>query len=140
MRTAATAECGNGKASERLARHRLPIEWFATLSAGKGSAAITRFLWQTERSRRLLLINAVLDEAAQQPDLLGPLPPADPAWNTLTAAQAAAPADVDAILLHPQVGSWAAYALRRRLGRASSPLPLWAELGGVHTLALVAAA
>src|SRR5262249_38369964 len=42
--------------------------------------------------------------------------------------------------LHPQVGSWAAYALRRQLGQASSSLPLWADFGGVHTLSLVAAA
>jgi HEXXH motif-containing protein len=123
-----------------LTRHVLPAEWFAALSAGFSSPAITRKFWQTERSRRLLLISALLDEAERQPEVLGPLPSAAQAWDTLAAAQIAAPTEVDAVLLHPQVGSWAAYALRRHRGGAASSAPLWIDFGGIHTLALVAAA
>jgi HEXXH motif-containing protein len=121
------------------ARHVIPADWLDTLFAGGGSPEITRLFWRTERSRRLLLISALLDEAKHRPDLLGPLPPADSAWDALAAAQAA-PAGIDPLLLHPQVGSWAAYALRRQRGGAASGLPLWVDFGGVQTLALVAAA
>lgn len=121
-------------------RHSLPSAWWSTLSAGGGSPDITRYLWTTERSRRMLLVSTLLGEVERQPSLLGPLPPVDRVWEILAAARAARPSDVDDLLLHPQVGSWAAYALRRHRGGALSALPLWIDFGAVHALALVAAA
>lgn len=49
-------------------------------------------------------------------------------------------AAVDDLLMHPQVGNAAAYALRRQRGGTESDFPIWTDLGLVHTLALVAAA
>ncbi|WP_173082502.1 HEXXH motif domain-containing protein [Phytohabitans rumicis] len=124
-----------------IPRHRLPVAWFDTLSTGTGSAEITQYLWKTERSRRLLLISTLLDTAEEDPDrLLGPLPAAGSVRGILTAAQAAAPEAFDDLMLYPQVGSWAAYALRRHRGGASSDLPLWVDFGGIHALGLAAAA
>jgi len=128
------------RASLVVTRHRLPVEWFDILSAGSGSQAITRFFWKTERSRRLLLINTLLYEVDQHPSLLGPLPPASGLWSILTSAQAARPSEFDELLLHPHVGNAAAFALRRHRRGASGDLPLWTDFGGIHALALVAAA
>jgi HEXXH motif-containing protein len=101
---------------------------------------VLRELWRTQRSRRLLLVNAVLDATNEQPDLLGPLPPGASACEALLAAERAAQAEFDAVLLHPQVGSWAAYALRRHLGHVHSDTPGWVDLGALHSFALAAAA
>jgi HEXXH motif-containing protein len=47
---------------------------------------------------------------------------------------------VDDLLMHPQVGSAVAYALRRERGGAASDVPVWTDLGLVHAIALIAAA
>jgi HEXXH motif-containing protein len=120
--------------------HRLAQSDFEALCAGRGDRAVVRQLWQTQRSRRLLLINAVVEAADAQPRLLGPLPPATAAWQILAAAEMAAPHRFADVLLHPQVGSWAAYTLRRHRGGAHSDAPLWTDFGGLHAVALVAAA
>jgi HEXXH motif-containing protein len=120
--------------------HRLPKPYFEALCAGAGDADTVRHLWQTQRSRRMLLINAVAEAAGATPDALGPLPPAATAWNTLVRAEATAPAEATAILLHPQVGSWAAYALRRHMGGAESDVPIWVDFGALHSISLIAAA
>ena len=106
---------------------------------GLGDPGAVRELWRTQRSRRLLLINAVVEAAGARPRLLGPLPPASAAWDALVAAERAAPAELTAILLHPQVGSWAAHTLRRHRGGAPGGAPLWIDFGGLHAIALVAA-
>jgi HEXXH motif-containing protein len=69
---------------------------------------------------------------------MGPLPPAAIAWSAWAAAEEADPEQCAALLLHPQVGSWAAYTLRRKRGRAVSSVELWVDAGAVHTLALIA--
>jgi HEXXH motif-containing protein len=122
-----------------VSRHRLPVEFLDTLAAGAGSTAITRYLWETELSRRLLLIAALFDHS-DVPGVLTPLPPAADAWSVLERAQEKDRAAVDAVLQHPHVGSALAYALRRQRGGATSDLPAWVDLGAVHVLALVAAA
>jgi HEXXH motif-containing protein len=120
--------------------HQLPKPHFEALCAGLGDADAVRELWSTQRSRRLLLINAVVKAAGGAPDALGPLPPAAEAWDVLIAAEKAKPAEFTDILLHPQVGSWAAYVLRRHRRRATSDAPLWIDFGVLHSLALTAAA
>jgi HEXXH motif-containing protein len=115
--------------------HRLSVDQFQELCEGVGSAEVVRELRRSQRSRRLLLIDEVIRTASHRPALMGPLPPAESAWEALAAA-----GDCDDVLLHPQVGGWAAYALRRHRGRVSSDAPLWIDFGVLHTVALVAAA
>lgn len=124
-----------------LSNHRFPRRHFDDLCAGLGSAEAVTELWQTQRSRRLLLINAVFDAAAGD-NVLGPLPPVSTAWEALQRAEVAAPEAVAEILLHPQVGSWAAYTLRRyRKGvQGQASTPLWVDFGTLHAIALLAAA
>ena len=123
-----------------LTHHQLPTAFLEALACGSGSPEITRFLFsKTERSRRLLLI-VTLFKHCETPGALGPLPAADTAWSVLDKAREADRAAVDDLLLHPQVGNAAAYALRRERGGADGDFPVWTDLGLVHVLALIAAA
>ncbi|GAA0904175.1 HEXXH motif domain-containing protein [Virgisporangium aurantiacum] len=115
------------------------MEFFEALARGSGSPKITRFLWNTELSRRLLLIVSLFRDC-EAPGALDALPPAADAWSILNEAREADRAAVDDLLLHPQVGNAAAYALRRQRGGANSDFPTWTDLGLVQTLALIAAA
>ncbi|HEX3789255.1 MAG TPA: HEXXH motif domain-containing protein [Pseudonocardiaceae bacterium] len=92
-----------------------------------------------ERSRRLLLLRAVLDEATRNPDLTGPLPSPDLAWDLLTHVQEVAPAAVDAVLGHPYTGSWLGHLNRLIQCRTADPAPFWVHLGHLHSLAAAAA-
>jgi HEXXH motif-containing protein len=125
---------------EGLNFHRLPVEILDTLAVGACTPDITRYLWETERSRRLLLVVTLFNHCEAHPDRLGPLPLASDAWATLDKAREIDRVAVDDLLMHPQIGSAAAYALRRERGGAVSDLPVWVDLGLVHTLALMAAA
>jgi HEXXH motif-containing protein len=113
-------------------KHRIPADQLAELCSGGGDVATMRTLWAGQRSRRLILFNT-LQESLNDPADMGPLPPAEVAWSALVQAP-------DALLLHPQVGSWAAYTLRRKRGKATSKEPFWVDAGVLHTLAVVAAA
>lgn len=117
----------------------LPYEYFTALSAGGGGPEVVRFLWNTQRSRRLLLIAALFDEAERRRDLLAELTPPAEALSILAEAQTRAPAAVNALLLHPQVGAWAAYTMRRAQG-AQDGAPHKADFGGLYVLCLIAAA
>ncbi|MFJ9565009.1 HEXXH motif domain-containing protein [Streptomyces fuscichromogenes] len=109
------------------------------LAAGRGGPQTVRFLRITEYSRRLLLLKALLDTIAATPGALGPLPPVDAAWDTLTLAQQRAPAEFRELLLHPQVGVWLGHGLRRLRLTAWGDGPLWTDLGHLHAVCAVAA-
>ncbi|GAA4945200.1 HEXXH motif domain-containing protein [Actinoplanes utahensis] len=117
-----------------LHNHRIPVAQLAELNAGGGSVSAIRTLWAGQRSRRILLLDAVLRAAAGDPARMGPLPPVDEAWTIIGAVD---PGD---LLLHPQVGSWAAYVVRRSRNRATSEAPFWIDVGTLHTIALILAA
>ncbi|MFE4751013.1 HEXXH motif domain-containing protein [Streptomyces mirabilis] len=91
------------------------------------------FLLDAESSRRLLLLRAILDAAADADDVRR-------AWKLLEAAERADPAAFRTVLLDPQVGVWAA-SLLRRLSRpdpaAATEIetPLHVELGFLGQLA-----
>lgn len=125
-----------------LKRHVLPYAYFQMLSTGGGNPALLEYLWRAQLSRRKLLLNEIFGEIERDAELLGGLPPSGSAFRTLRAAEAADKAEVDRCLLHPEVGGWIAYTLRRRRGGAArgGDAPLWVDFGGVHVLSLVTAA
>jgi len=141
----------NSATSRAAKPHVLSRSDFASLARGCGSAQFVEFLWNAQRSRRLLLIKALLDNVERRPDLLGPLPGADAAWSVLSQAHQLQPASLDQVLRHPQVGTALSFALRR-LAATSAPAasgsgsgsdagpPLWVDFGQIHVLALVVAA
>jgi HEXXH motif-containing protein len=144
--------------------HVLSRSDFFALAEGRGSKDFIEFLWSAERSRRLLLIKSLLDNAERNPGLLGPLPSAHSAWSALARAQRAQPTAADPVLLHPQVGTALSCALRRLASGDGRPrtdslsdnadaagtmrpvgpdqrgAPLWVDFGQVHTICLVVAA
>jgi HEXXH motif-containing protein len=119
-------------------KHRIPTAQLEELCAGGGGPAVVRTLWSGQRSRRLLLIDIVVSQALSGPGVMGPLPPPSSGWNALKAADRVVSEDCSRLLLHPQVGSWAAYVLRRARGRVSADAPFWVDAGVLHTLALIA--
>lgn len=132
--------CANAAELPVLRRHRFPKQHFDALCSGLGGPEAVRELRRTEYSRRLLLLKLVFEALDASAATCGPLAPALTAWETLSDAQAVAPAEFEDLLMHPQVGSWAAFAVRRARGKVSSDQPLWIDLGGLHTLSLIAAA
>ena len=99
-------------------------------------------LLDTEKSRRLLLMRAVLDATVHLPD--AEAAGVREAWDLLEAAEKADPEAFHAVLLDPQVGLWAAAIFRRLFPPADrEPVPgeppLWVELGFLGQLAATVA-
>jgi HEXXH motif-containing protein len=88
----------------------------------------------------MVLLRAYYDEVSQHSELLAPLPPVEAAWRALERAHEMAPDRVTALIMHPQVGSWLAYVLRRRAGGTGGVVPECVDLGQFNALALAAAA
>ncbi|GLY99089.1 HEXXH motif domain-containing protein [Actinoplanes sp. NBRC 103695] len=131
---------GSNREPRDIERHRLRTAWLQVLAGGGGSAEITQYFWETEHSRRILLIRTLIEEIAGDPTLTAGLPAVGSVLEILQAAQHAAPDAVEALLLDPGVGSSCAYALRRLRGGARSDAPLARDLGALYAFALVAAA
>jgi HEXXH motif-containing protein len=117
----------------------LPEAAFHELATGNGSPAVIGLLQKGEWCRRLVMLRASHDIATNS-DSFGRVGPFTDAWQALERAQENAPDAVAPILMHPQVGAWLAYTLRRHLGGAASTAPLWLDFGQFNALALVAAA
>jgi HEXXH motif-containing protein len=133
---------------------QLPWATVDQLAAGRPDEAALGALLAAERSHRAVLLRAVLDAArAAGPAAIGPLAGVDEAWDLLAAAERAEPDQVLALVGRPQVGAWAAHALRRLRPAATGDAapaaggpaaglddsPLWAHVGQLHTLAAAAA-
>jgi HEXXH motif-containing protein len=122
-----------------LDTHRVSLTNLDAMAAGRSDAAVVAQLGQADRSRRLTLLRAVLDSAAELKPAMSPLPPLDEAWALLIEAQHCDPAATDRVLAHPHTGLWAANVLQRLAGGGLGDPPLWADLGGLHRLATAAA-
>jgi HEXXH motif-containing protein len=113
---------------------------FDKLAGGGGGADVTRQLWRAQRSRRLVLLRAFIDDIAERPDLYGPLPEPNHAWDLLVRVEEAAPSVLDAVLMHPYSGSWLSRVHNLIRGRITDgDRPLWMEVGYFHALAATAA-
>ena len=113
---------------------------FEELAAGCGSPAVVGRLLRGEFSRRLVMLRAFLDAAPEHSGRLGPLAPVEDAWQALERAEKRDAGAVAAVLMHPQVGSWLAYVLRRHRGGAESPAPSYVDFGQIHAVAIAASA
>ncbi|GAB3158134.1 HEXXH motif domain-containing protein [Amycolatopsis stemonae] len=122
-----------------LDTHRVSLTNLDAMAAGTSDAAVVGQLRQADRSRRLTLLRAVLDSAAELKPAMSPLSPLDQAWTLLIEAQQRDPAAADRVIAHPHTGLWAANVLQRLRNGGTEPSPLWAELGGLHRLATAAA-
>ncbi|AIG79292.1 Hypothetical protein AJAP_32390 [Amycolatopsis japonica] len=126
-------------AGSRPEFHRLSWRDFDALARLDGDEDMARRLRRAERSRRKLLIHALLTEAAKTPDHSGPLPPLDSAWELLARAEARVPRSVNRMLTNPYTGSWAGYTTRLLRNGIDGVGPLWMHLGHAHAIAAAAA-
>src|SRR5579859_5265199 len=92
---------------EGIAFHQLPQSHFDAFARLKYDRDMVLYLRTTERSRRKLLLYALLETAAKTPEQLGPLPPMDAVWELLARVENTAPAAFDRLLAHPYTGAWA---------------------------------
>ncbi len=122
-----------------LSLHRLPWSDFDALARGLGGPEPVRLLRSAERSRRLLLMRALVDETAKSSTMFDPLPSPETAWELLARAQRADPDSVERIIAHPYTGSWVGYTTRLYRQGISGVCPLWVHVGHVHCLAAAAA-
>ncbi|MDX8048616.1 HEXXH motif domain-containing protein [Lentzea sp. BCCO 10_0798] len=118
-----------------LTSHRLPPRFVDQLAWGGGDDAVLTVLDDGQFSARLVALRALLDEVAGRSLLLG----VDEAWDLLVEAQRKSPGLVRETLLLPQVGVWLTDVLRRLHGTAESAGPLWANVGHLRCVAVVAA-
>ncbi|WIM97894.1 HEXXH motif-containing putative peptide modification protein [Actinoplanes oblitus] len=95
-------------------------------------------LRSAERSWRMIVLSLLLDALGGDTPT-GELAPAADAWQLVVAADRAASAAADDVLMRPPVGIWAAHMLRRIQRSATGPVPLWVEAGYLHALAAAAA-
>ncbi|MGH3899076.1 MAG: HEXXH motif domain-containing protein [Pseudonocardiaceae bacterium] len=125
--------------SDGFALHRLSWPDFDHLARGEDGAGVVLRLRRAERSRRLLLLRALVDETSKTPELFGPLPPSEDAWELLARVQEKAPSALELILAHPYTGTWAGYTTRLLHGRITGVCPMWMHVGHMHALAAAAA-
>lgn len=126
-------------AGEGLAFHRLTWADLDALARGDASSEIIRRLRGAERSRRLLLLRALLDAVTKSPTLSGPLPSPEDAWDLLARVELRAPTAFDEILAHPYTGSWAGYTIRLLRNEIAGTWPLSFQVGHLHAIAAAAA-
>jgi HEXXH motif-containing protein len=119
--------------------HQISWKDFDELARGEIRAEVVGRLRRAERSRRLLLLRALLDQMTKAPDLLGPLPPPEEAWDLLARVDTRAPAAFDLVLAHPYTGSWAGYTIRLLRRGITGVCPLWIHAGHLHAVAAAAA-
>jgi HEXXH motif-containing protein len=115
------------------------VEQLDSLALGRFDRDAIRTLRSAQRSRRLLLLSALLHLARTRPDSTGPLPPVDVAWQQLLRAESVAPGAVAELLSDPQVGTWIGHALRRLRDVGHDRAPLWFHVGRLHAIAVAAA-
>ncbi|MEU2270036.1 HEXXH motif domain-containing protein [Streptomyces olindensis] len=124
----------------RISSHRVSLSTLDAIARGVAGPDVVHEVRRAERSRTLLLLRAVRDEAASSPKAQGPLPDLESAWQVLDRVQQSAPAALETVLSYPYVAGWAGFTLRRlRRGHPTDPTPAWVHLGHLHGIAAAAA-
>ncbi|ONI70672.1 hypothetical protein ALI144C_49570 [Actinosynnema sp. ALI-1.44] len=90
-------------------------------------------------SGRKLLLRGLADFCAEHPSAVGPLTSTDSLWDIVAAAERRDPAVVRDLLTHPTAGVWLSRILRRLNGKVTDSIPVWSELGYLHSLVAVMA-
>jgi HEXXH motif-containing protein len=132
-------DAANHDFANSIAFHRLPWSDFDKAARGQFDADMVQRLRAAERSRRLLLLRAVMDQVGKLPELAEPLPSPEDAWELLARVEARSPATFDFMLAYPYTGSWAGYTIRLLRRQIAGMCPLWMHIGHLHALAAAAA-
>ncbi|MGW0286176.1 HEXXH motif domain-containing protein [Streptomyces sp. NPDC003236] len=123
------------------ARHLLRGGHFLQLAQGGGGRDAVAALRSAQRSRRLVLLRALVESADRYAPWHASLPAAQEAWALLADAETADREAVESVLLHPSVGSWLSRTLRElRTEADAGPAPaVLGDAARVHALAAAAA-
>jgi HEXXH motif-containing protein len=119
--------------------HRLSWLGFDELARGNIRSSAVRLLRDAERSRRLLLVRALVDDVVKMPELTGPFSSPEAAWELLSRVEARSPETFNLMLAHPYTGSWAGYTTRLVHNHITGVCPLWIHVGHLHAIAAAAA-
>lgn len=121
-----------------MSMHEISVDLFDALASSRADADAIETLRRAQLSRRLLLLRTVLERTWAVLGTAGPIRDVEQAFDLLAQTQGAAPHVVGETLLHPQVGGWAAQAIRLFGEPEADP----AVLGGVvrHLGAIAASA
>lgn len=130
-----------GDPTDRLNFHPHKVSWsdFDELARGYAAPEVVRRLRRAEHSRRKLLLRALDDKLTKEPQLLGPLPSPDHAWELFERVEKTSPRALDLVLAHPYTGAWVGYVTRLLHNQITGTCPLWLHLGHLHALAAAAA-
>jgi len=116
--------------------HALSRAEFDAIAAGEPDAVVVSKLLTGMHSKRIVMLRAILELAAQR--CAEARPALEAGYELLARAQGEDRAAVRTVLTHPSVGAWAARCLRRLQNPAEPGVPLATELG--HLAAVAAAA
>lgn len=133
-----------------LTRHRLAVEEFDAIAAGHGDLETLR---ASQLGRRMLLVQALAGAAAERRPELASRAELGAALAQLRGSHRADRAEIDRLLLHPQIGAWGMRCLRLLFGYGAAanqrdapqrladmaPGTLAAQLGCFGTLSATAA-
>nr|WP_225953868.1 HEXXH motif domain-containing protein [Kibdelosporangium phytohabitans] len=125
--------------TDRLTTHQLSRRAFDELCSGGVGAEFVGAVETSQYSNRKLLLRGVADFCAEHPAAVGPLTDTDSVWDVLATAEDRDPAVVRGILTHPTVGVWLTRILRRLYAQVTDSIPVWSELGYLHSLVAVMA-
>ncbi|WP_261565667.1 HEXXH motif domain-containing protein [Frankia gtarii] len=121
-----------------MVTHSLTFRHLEILASGVHGEEYVVAIADAEYSLRLAAIRAALDAARTVEGALF-LPAVDEAWNLLIRADNRSAEVTRRILSHPHAGTWARTMIRHARGLGPpADLPLWVEVGYLHTLAAAA--
>lgn len=126
-------------------RYRVPQHVLAALCEGGGSSVDLALLKSGQLSKRMLQLRAIVDAIERRAVEAGEFARVEESYQSLVAVQRYQPRVVAELLVSPQVGTWAAWCLRRLAsgrrehGGGSEMPPLWVDLAHFGAIAAVAA-
>ncbi|HKS47759.1 MAG TPA: HEXXH motif domain-containing protein [Amycolatopsis sp.] len=130
---------GTDERPNPLQRHTVTFDVFAQTCRGPMPADSLSIVRATQYSRRKLVFRTLLDLVSTTPAAAGPLSDPGDAWRVLASSEERDQSIATEVLMYPTVGAWATRIVRRLLGTISETVPLWTELGYLHSLAAAAA-
>jgi HEXXH motif-containing protein len=122
-----------------LANHTLPAKHFEDLAYGEGGPEALMILRAAEYSRRLLLLRILLEETTARPEIMGPLPSAEQAWDLFASAREDSPDVLATVLMSPPVGVWLSRMARVLRAAEIDRRTIWTETGHLHAVAFAVA-
>jgi HEXXH motif-containing protein len=97
-----------------ITKHQLPAKAFAALASGDGNPAVVRHLGEVQRSKHLMLLHAIAEEAKAVHPGSHEIAAARESLDLLRAVQVADPDTLAWLLGLPHIGAWIHDCLERR--------------------------